>query len=79
MRQFPNQVVSDAEKLSYDYGYEFDEDDYGDHICKCGSKKCIGFIIASEDWPKYKKFLRLTFIISLKFIFLIRFEDIPEP
>ena len=45
-------------ELSYDYGYEFDKDDYMDHICKCGKSKCIGYIISSDDWAKYKKFLK---------------------
>ncbi len=50
--------IKKNEELSYDYGYPFDEEDYTDHICKCGSKKCIGYIISSEDWKKYKKFLQ---------------------
>tara|TARA_Y100000816_G_C26105600_1_gene587399 strand:- start:4066 stop:4560 length:495 start_codon:yes stop_codon:yes gene_type:complete len=45
------------EELSYDYGYEFDKDDYTDHVCKCESKKCIGYIISQEAWPEYKNFL----------------------
>ena len=45
-------------ELSYDYGYEFDEEDYSDHICKCGSKKCIGYVISSDDWSKFRKFKR---------------------
>ena len=49
--------IKKGDELSYDYGYEFDKDDYKDHVCKCGSKICIGFIISSDDWPKYKKHL----------------------
>ncbi len=49
--------ISIGEELSYDYGYEFDED-YKDHVCKCGSKNCIGFIISKDDWPKYKRKVR---------------------
>tara|TARA_B100000161_G_C33430853_1_gene360079 strand:+ start:235 stop:717 length:483 start_codon:yes stop_codon:yes gene_type:complete len=45
-------------ELSYDYGYEFDKDDYTDHICKCGSRKCIGYIISSDDWKKYKSYTK---------------------
>ena len=45
-----------GQELSYDYGYEFDKDDYKDHICKCGSKNCIGYIISSDDHAKYKRF-----------------------
>lgn len=50
--------IKKGQELTYDYGYEFDKEDYKDHICKCGSKKCIGYIISSDDWPKYKRFLR---------------------
>ena len=50
--------IRKGEELSYDYGYSFDKDDYKDHLCKCGSKNCIGFIISSDDWPKYLKHLQ---------------------
>ena len=49
--------IKKGSEFNYDYGYEFDEDDYTDHICKCGSPKCIGYIISKDDWKKYKKFL----------------------
>ena len=50
--------IKKGEEISYDYGYEFDEDDFQDHVCKCGSKNCIGYIISSDDWSKFKKFKR---------------------
>jgi len=50
--------IQKGEELSYDYGYSFDKDDYKDHICKCGFKNCIGYIISSDDWPKYKRFVK---------------------
>ena len=50
--------IKKYEELNYDYGYAFDKDDYNDHICKCGSSKCIGYIISQDDWNKYKKFLK---------------------
>ena len=46
--------IKKDQELGYDYGYEF-EDDYEDHPCKCGSKKCIGYIVAQDDWPKLRK------------------------
>ena len=49
--------IKKGEELKYDYGYEFDKDDYKDHVCKCGSENCIGFIISSDDWPKYGKYI----------------------
>ena len=28
-------------RIKYDYGYEFDKDDYKDHVCKCGSENLL--------------------------------------
>ena len=50
--------IKKGTELSYDYGYEFDKDDYKDHICKCGSNKCIGFIISSDQWDKYLRHIK---------------------
>ena len=58
--------IKKGEELSYDYGYEFDKDDYTDHACKCGSKNCIGFIISSDQWSKFKKFLKRKNVSSIK-------------
>ena len=58
--------IKKGEELSYDYGYEFDKDDYTDHVCKCGSKNCIGFIISSDQWSKFKKFLKRKNVKSSK-------------
>ena len=41
-------------ELSYNYGYSYDED-YIDHICRCGSSKCIGYILDEDEWPRLKK------------------------
>ncbi len=49
--------IKKGEELSYDYGFEFDKDDYTDHVCKCSSKNCIGYIISQDDYTKYKKYL----------------------
>jgi SET domain-containing protein len=48
--------IKKNEELNYDYGYPFDKDDFQDHVCKCGSTKCIGYIISQDDWHKYKKY-----------------------
>ena len=50
--------IKKGEELFYDYGYAFDKEDFRDHRCKCGSKNCIGFIISSDDWDKYIKYLK---------------------
>jgi len=49
--------IKKNEELSYDYGYAFDKEDYKDHVCKCGSKHCIGYIISSDEWKKYLRHL----------------------
>ena len=41
------------QELSYNYGYHYDTD-YIDHICKCGSSNCIGFILDQDEWSKIK-------------------------
>ena len=56
--------IKSGEELGYDYGYDFDKDDFKDHVCKCGSKNCVGFIISSDDWPKYLKYIKK--IIKMK-------------
>ena len=50
--------IKKNDELSYDYGYEFDSEDYVDHICRCGSKNCIGYIISTDDRQKFKRFMR---------------------
>tara|TARA_B110000483_G_scaffold105485_1_gene128725 strand:+ start:6516 stop:7007 length:492 start_codon:yes stop_codon:yes gene_type:complete len=50
--------INKGEELNYDYGYPFNEDDFNDHICKCGSDNCVGYIISQDDWVKYKKFIK---------------------
>ncbi len=47
--------IKKGDELNYDYGYPFDKDDFSDHVCRCGSKNCIGYIISQDDWSKYKK------------------------
>ena len=46
--------IKKNQELNYNYGYSFDTD-YIDHICKCGSFKCIGYILDEDEWPKLKK------------------------
>lgn len=51
-------AIKKGDELSYDYGYSFDKNDFRDHLCKCGSKNCIGYIISSDDRQKLKKYLK---------------------
>tara|TARA_S200000501_G_C20622590_1_gene655307 strand:- start:170 stop:688 length:519 start_codon:yes stop_codon:yes gene_type:complete len=57
-----------SEEFTYDYGYEFDKEDFTDHICECGSKKCIGYIISQDDWGKYKNWKKKIKLLEKKSI-----------
>ena len=46
--------IKKGEELSYDYGFSFDKD-YKDFPCKCGSKKCVGYIIREGSRWRLKK------------------------
>ena len=47
-------IIKINSELSYNYGYSYDTD-YVDHICKCSSPKCVGYILDEDEWPKLKK------------------------
>ena len=46
--------IKKGSELFYNYGYSYDTD-YVDHICKCNSPKCVGYILDDAHWPKLKK------------------------
>ena len=49
-------IIKKGEELSYDYGFGFDQD-YKQFPCKCGSKKCCGYIVREGSrWRINKKF-----------------------
>ena len=59
-------TIKKGEELSYDYGYSFDKEDYKDHPCKCASKHCIGYIISSDEWGKFLKYLKKNMTLLKK-------------
>lgn len=44
--------IKKDEEISYNYGYDFEN--YKENKCICGSKNCIGFIVAKKYWKKIK-------------------------
>ena len=46
--------INKGDELSYDYGFSYDED-YKQFPCKCGSKKCIGYIVREGSRWRIKK------------------------
>lgn len=45
--------IEKGEEIVYNYNYDWE--DYEDHKCRCGSKRCVGYILAEEFWPKLKR------------------------
>ena len=45
-----------GEELSFDYG--FDLENFREHPCLCGSKKCVGFIVGEDYRSELKKLLK---------------------
>lgn len=52
--------IKKGEEITYNYGFELEEDDlyeFMDHPCKCGTKRCAGYILDEKEWPKMKELL----------------------
>lgn len=45
--------IPKGEEITYNYGYGYD--DYEEHPCNCGKRRCVKYILAEEHWPKLKK------------------------
>lgn len=45
--------IRKGEELTYNYGYGYEE--HEDHKCECRTKRCVGYILAEEHWPKLTK------------------------
>lgn len=39
-------AIEAGEELTYDYGFNMDS--WEDHICRCGTKKCLGYIVSAS-------------------------------
>ena len=51
---FAMRDIKKNEELTYDYGFSFDKD-YKQYVCKCGSKKCVGYIVREGSRWRIKK------------------------
>lgn len=45
--------IAEGEELFFNYG--FDLEDYENHPCRCGSRRCVGYIAGEEYWGQLKK------------------------
>ena len=48
--------IKAGEELTYNSG--FDADTWDDHPCRCGSERCIGYIVEEKQWPKLLRILQ---------------------
>ena len=48
--------IAKDEELFFNYG--FDLENFEDHPCRCGARRCVGFIAGEEYWPALKRKLR---------------------
>jgi len=53
------QNINKNEELTYDYGFSFDSY-YKDHVCKCGSDNCVGYIIREGSRWRIQEPIKLT-------------------
>ena len=48
--------IKAGEEITYNYGYDF-SDEYKTHPCRCGTDKCVGFILHKDLWPQLREAL----------------------
>lgn len=48
--------IAEGEELTFDYG--FGVEDWRSHPCRCGTAKCVGYIVAKAQRWRVKKHLR---------------------
>ncbi len=48
--------IAEGDELTFNYG--FDTDDYESHPCRCGSERCVGYIVGEDYWPDLEKKLK---------------------
>ncbi len=45
--------ITPGEEITYNYNFDFEE--YQEYPCNCRTKRCVGYILDEEYWPKLKK------------------------
>ena len=52
--------IKKGDEITFNYGFEiadYTEHDLKYHKCRCGSKKCVGYILSEDDWPRINELL----------------------
>jgi SET domain-containing protein len=52
--------IKAGEEITYNYCFDLDDikDDLADYTCRCGSPKCVGYILDDYDWPRLRELLK---------------------
>lgn len=45
--------IAEGEELSLNYGFALEN--WEDHPCRCGTVRCVRYIVAEEYWPKLRR------------------------
>jgi len=45
--------IEKGEELTYNYGYGIEE--HEEHPCRCGSSRCVGYILDEDLWPEIQE------------------------
>lgn len=43
--------IRPGEEITFNYSYDLEN--YEEHPCRCGSAKCVGYMVAEEFFPKF--------------------------
>jgi hypothetical protein len=52
--------IKATEELTFNYGYDLEN--FEDHPCRCGSERCVGYIVAESLWDDLKMKERTTLV-----------------
>jgi uncharacterized protein len=45
--------IDAGEEITFNYSYDLE--DYKEHPCRCGTRNCVGYIVAEEFFPKFNR------------------------
>lgn len=48
--------IAKGEEITFDYGYALEH--WKDHPCRCGSPRCVGYIVRAEDRKRLAKLVK---------------------
>jgi len=48
--------IKAGDQITYNYGYDLNEE-FKDHPCRCGTARCVGYILHEDCWPQLPKAL----------------------